>query len=162
VTLIVHHAAISHVGRQRPGNEDAFLAQPPLYAVADGMGGAKAGEVASGMAVLLSTAYMDEAARCHRVCLLRAGRVVAEGEPARLVSELEKPVFEVLGGDREALHRMLSESPGVVAASPAGERLRVAVLGVMAIHKGLELLEQCAESAARSGLPLAFSLMETL
>jgi ABC-2 type transport system ATP-binding protein len=81
--------------------------------------------VASGMAVLLSTAYMDEAARCHRVCLLRAGRVVAEGEPARLVSELEKPVFEVLGGDREALHRMLSESPGVVAASPAGERLRV-------------------------------------
>ena len=51
MTLIVHHAAISHVGRQRPGNEDAFLAQPPLYAVADGMGGAKAGEVASGMAV---------------------------------------------------------------------------------------------------------------
>lgn len=81
--------------------------------------------VASGMAVLLSTAYMDEAARCHRVCLLRAGCVVAEGEPARLVSELEKPVFEVMGGDREALHRMLNQSSGVVAASPAGERLRI-------------------------------------
>jgi ABC-2 type transport system ATP-binding protein len=81
--------------------------------------------VASGMAVLLSTAYMDEAARCHRVCLLRAGRVVAEGEPAKLVSELEKPVFEVLGGEREALHRMLEETPGVIAASPAGERLRI-------------------------------------
>jgi serine/threonine protein phosphatase PrpC len=51
VTLVARHAAVSHVGRQRPGNEDAVLAQPPLYAVADGMGGAKAGEVASGMAV---------------------------------------------------------------------------------------------------------------
>jgi PPM family protein phosphatase len=51
VTLYARHAAVSHVGRQRPGNEDAFLEQPPLFAVADGMGGAKAGEVASGMAV---------------------------------------------------------------------------------------------------------------
>jgi ABC-2 type transport system ATP-binding protein len=81
--------------------------------------------VAAGMAVLISTAYMDEAARCHRVCLLRAGRVVAEGEPARLVRELAKPVFEVLGGDRDALHGMLAAARGVVAASPAGERLRI-------------------------------------
>ena len=35
------------VGRVREGNEDAYLVEPPLYAVADGMGGAKAGEVAS-------------------------------------------------------------------------------------------------------------------
>src|SRR3954466_9452851 len=38
-------------GRQRRGNEDAFLARAPLFAVADGMGGAQAGEVASRMAV---------------------------------------------------------------------------------------------------------------
>jgi ABC-2 type transport system ATP-binding protein len=81
--------------------------------------------VASGMAVLISTAYMDEAARCHRVCLLRAGQVVAQGEPARLVRELTKPVFEVLGGDRDALHGMLAAAQGVIAASPAGERLRI-------------------------------------
>ena len=81
--------------------------------------------VGLGMAVLISTAYMDEAARCHRVCLLHAGNVVAEGVPARLVRELDKPVFEVLGGEREALHCMLAETSGVIAASPAGERLRV-------------------------------------
>jgi len=81
--------------------------------------------VGLGMAVLISTAYMDEAARCHRVCLLHDGTVVAEGVPARLVRELDKPVFEVLGGNREALHRMLAETSGVIAASPAGERLRV-------------------------------------
>lgn len=51
MTLHARHAVVSHIGRQRSGNEDAYLAQPPLYAVADGMGGAKAGEIASGMAV---------------------------------------------------------------------------------------------------------------
>jgi serine/threonine protein phosphatase PrpC len=39
------------VGRVREGNEDAYLIEPPLYAVADGMGGAKAGEVASQLAL---------------------------------------------------------------------------------------------------------------
>jgi ABC-2 type transport system ATP-binding protein len=81
--------------------------------------------VGLGMAVLISTAYMDEAARCHRVCLLHAGKVVAEGVPARLVRDLETPVFEVLGGERESLHRMLAATNGVIAASPAGERLRI-------------------------------------
>jgi len=81
--------------------------------------------VGLGMAVLISTAYMDEAARCHRVCLLHAGKVVAEGVPARLVRDLDTPVFEVLGGERESLHHMLATTDGVIAASPAGERLRI-------------------------------------
>ena len=38
-------------GRQRRANEDAYFARSPLLAVADGMGGAQAGEVASGIAV---------------------------------------------------------------------------------------------------------------
>ena len=35
------------MGRQREANEDSFVESPPLFAVADGMGGAQAGEVAS-------------------------------------------------------------------------------------------------------------------
>ncbi len=81
--------------------------------------------VSGGMAVLISTAYMDEAARCHRVCLLYGGQVIAEGEPASLVRDLHAPVFEVIGGERETLHVLLAKTPGVVAASPAGERLRI-------------------------------------
>jgi protein phosphatase len=41
----------SHAGRQRRTNEDRVFARPPLFAVADGMGGARAGEVASGIVV---------------------------------------------------------------------------------------------------------------
>src|SRR4051812_8139455 len=48
---IAEHFQDSHVGRQRQGNEDRFFARSPLFAVADGMGGAQAGEVASEMAV---------------------------------------------------------------------------------------------------------------
>ncbi|MEA2442866.1 MAG: family protein phosphatase, partial [Thermoleophilales bacterium] len=44
---MVDHAALSDVGRQREGNEDSLLVAEPLFAVADGMGGAQAGEVAS-------------------------------------------------------------------------------------------------------------------
>jgi PPM family protein phosphatase len=43
--------AATHLGRIRQGNEDAFVACPNLFVVADGMGGHNAGEVASAMAV---------------------------------------------------------------------------------------------------------------
>src|SRR5262245_52781160 len=42
--------AVTDPGRKRRRNEDAYVIAPPLFAVADGMGGAQAGEVASGLA----------------------------------------------------------------------------------------------------------------
>jgi serine/threonine protein phosphatase PrpC len=46
---IAEHAGLSDVGLERQGNEDSYVEDAPLFAVADGMGGAKAGEIASGM-----------------------------------------------------------------------------------------------------------------
>jgi protein phosphatase len=50
VTELGHVAAISDPGRKRRRNEDAYVTEPPLFAIADGMGGAQAGEVASRLA----------------------------------------------------------------------------------------------------------------
>ncbi len=48
---VAEHYAGSDTGRQRRANEDSLLARSPLFVVADGMGGAQAGEVASRIAV---------------------------------------------------------------------------------------------------------------
>ncbi len=69
------------VGRVREGNEDAFVVEPPLYAVADGMGGARAGEVASQLALHTITelwksgvgSLEDEVRQANDVVFARAG-----------------------------------------------------------------------------------------
>jgi ABC-2 type transport system ATP-binding protein len=52
-----------------------------------------------GMAILISTPYMDEATRCHRVGLIHRGRLILEGPPQELLEarpDLNPPTFETL------------------------------------------------------------------
>ena len=57
---VAEHAELTDTGRQRRANEDAFLASAPLFAVADGMGGAQAGEVASATAIEVLSGGLGE------------------------------------------------------------------------------------------------------
>jgi ABC-2 type transport system ATP-binding protein len=83
--------------------------------------------VTGGMALVVTTPYMDEAERCHRVGLLHEGRLRAEGAPSALVRALEHPVFLVEGGARGPVDAALGAAPQVLASSPAGQRVRVVV-----------------------------------
>ena len=59
--MLAAFTGVTDPGRRRRRNEDAYVAVPPLFAIADGMGGAQAGEVASGLAAaVLEEATGDE------------------------------------------------------------------------------------------------------
>ena len=82
-------AALSHPGRRRRHNEDSYVVQPPLFAVADGMGGAKAGEVASGLAA----AAVQESGSDGKT---------GEARVAALIEEANRRVFRRATEDRAA------------------------------------------------------------
>jgi ABC-2 type transport system ATP-binding protein len=105
--------------------------------------------VRQGMTVIVSTPYMDEAERCHRVGLVDGGRLVAEGDPRELIRSLAHETYEVQGGDRSRVQETVEAHPAVWVASPAGARLRIVV------DPG------CGKDVADAVAPLGASLVTT-
>lgn len=78
-----------------------------------------------GTALLISTAYMDEAARCHRVGLMDRGRLILCDAPGRLANVIRESCYEVGGPDRRALQTALETCEGVVRVERCGSTLHV-------------------------------------
>jgi PPM family protein phosphatase len=83
---IADQAGTTDVGRQRSTNEDSLVLSPPFFAVADGMGGAKAGEVASGLAVQV----FEETEESQES---------AEEQLTRILQEANRRIFELSTDD---------------------------------------------------------------
>ena len=100
----------------------------------------------SGVTVLLSTPYMDEAARCHRVGFMRAGRIVAEDTPSILRSRLTGRIWELRGGPLPLLRKVAQADPAVETVHAFGNRLHLRIRAQDA--EGLRLrLDQLAVAA---------------
>jgi ABC-2 type transport system ATP-binding protein len=80
-----------------------------------------------GITILVSTHYMDEAERCHRLAILAEGRLVAEGVPQDLMRDIPAAVVEVEAADTAAARIALAGDPAVLSVAQLGVRLHVLI-----------------------------------
>jgi ABC-2 type transport system ATP-binding protein len=80
-----------------------------------------------GTTILVSTHYMDEAERCHRLAILDRGRLAAEGAPRDLMQGIDAHVIEIEAetDSLRAARRVLDAIPSVLSVAQLGTRLRV-------------------------------------
>ncbi|MCW5746384.1 MAG: ABC transporter ATP-binding protein [Alphaproteobacteria bacterium] len=83
------------------------------------------GLAGQGMTVLVSTHYMDEAERCHRIVYISSGKVIARGTVDEVVANSGLITFVVRGGDLAALHARLEGLDGIEQVAPFGATLHV-------------------------------------
>ncbi|MBK6684303.1 MAG: ABC transporter ATP-binding protein [Deltaproteobacteria bacterium] len=84
---------------------------------------------ASGTTVLLTTHYMDEAERCHRLAFIFKGELLDTGTPAQIVERRGLRVAELTVDDAEAAARSLGGHPEIDEISHYGHVLRLTTRG---------------------------------
>jgi protein phosphatase len=109
---IVEYADRSDVGRQRSVNEDSLVVSPPFFAVADGMGGAKAGEVASAMAAEVFQGEADSGES-------------PEAQLSRMLREANRRIYELAASDES--HRGMGTT--LTAAKVVGDEVSLGHVG---------------------------------
>jgi ABC-2 type transport system ATP-binding protein len=83
--------------------------------------------IAEGVAILTSTAYLDEAERCHRVALMHQGKVLFSDTPANLKSKLGKDVLSITSDDPRSLRTALDGADGISSLVLTGDGVHVVV-----------------------------------
>ena len=100
-----------------------------------------------GVAVLVSTPYMDEADRCRRLGFLREGQLLVEGTPAEIRGRLAGRIVELVGKPLPALRAHARSDPDVQDAQMFGDRLHLRV----AAGRAEEVMERL-QTGAQPGM----------
>jgi len=80
-----------------------------------------------GVSVIISTPYMDEASRCHRVGFMKDGKIIAEDTPFNLRARLNNRVLELRGSPLNLLRHVAHKDQDVEDVQAFGDRLHIRV-----------------------------------
>ncbi|MFZ2196105.1 MAG: ABC transporter ATP-binding protein [Thermodesulfovibrionales bacterium] len=98
-----------------------------------------------GVTIFVSTAYLDEAERCTRICLMHKGKVLMDDNPAAIKKSLGIPMIEMWSDEARDAVGIIRGISGVQSVSLYGSKLHVAV-------SGSELVDEIIREAGRSGI----------
>jgi ABC-2 type transport system ATP-binding protein len=92
---------------------------------------------AQGISVLVSTHYMDEAERCHKLAYIAYGRLLATGTAAEVIASQHLTTFEVRGPDLPSLTERLRGMPGVEQTVAFGDTLHATGADATTLERSL-------------------------
>lgn len=92
---------------------------------------------ARGISVLVSTHYMDEAERCHKLAYIASGTLLAQGTPAEVVASQHLTTWAIFGEDLATLDHQLQGQPGVEQTIVFGTELHVSGQDASALENTL-------------------------
>lgn len=93
-----------------------------------------------GLTVLVSTHYMDEAERCHQICYLAYGKLLARGTVDQVITQSGLRTFSVTGQNFRRINRLareLNERAGIDMVAPFGATLHVSGMDAAALERAL-------------------------
>jgi ABC-2 type transport system ATP-binding protein len=95
---------------------------------------------ADGLTVLVSTHYMDEAERCHRIVYLAGGRLIVQGSADEVVSQAHLSTWRATGSGVQDAARHLKDMPGIESLAAFGQALHVSGSDREAVLRALDAL----------------------
>ncbi|MBN1536668.1 MAG: ABC transporter ATP-binding protein [Anaerolineales bacterium] len=78
-----------------------------------------------GVCVLISTPYMDEASRCHRLAFMRGGKIISKGTADQMRATLKERIVELRGTPLPLLKRIALQNPDIEDVTAFGDRLHL-------------------------------------
>ena len=106
---------------------------------------------AAGLTVLVSTHYMDEAERCHRIHYISYGKLLTSGTVAEVVADAQLTTWVLSGGDLGTAIGALSGAPGVDQIAPFGTTIHVVGADAPALERSVRAAAETAGSSAKRG-----------
>ncbi|PNH96596.1 ABC transporter ATP-binding protein [Vibrio diazotrophicus] len=111
-----------------------------------------------GTTILVTTHYMDEAERCHRLAIMESGEIRADDEPEKLMQQMGVNIVEVKAPNLRKLKESLTSYPQVRSAAQLGVRLRVLIH--REVTHPIEWLKSVEPSLANAELTIARPSLE--